>query len=192
MGIFNDYDIDIDSVKENNFDVEDGVYHFEVAEAEVLDGTQNKPDDTFFIIDYQLEDENGDAAGQKRAWYTLAQDGEITKRAQQSLSFLKSDLMKLGLKGAQLADFDGSEIVGKRGTLQLKTTPGKNGKGEFQNIRNIRLDESDEEEAPAKPARRKAAPKAEAEAPARTTRRKAAPKAVEPDEDDNDNPFGDD
>lgn len=189
MGIFTDYDIDIDSVKENNFDVDDGVYRFEVAEAEVLDGTQNKPDDTFFIIDYQLEDENGDAAGQKRAWYTLAQDGELTRRAQQSLSFLKSDLMKLGLKGAQLADFDGSEIVGKRGTLQLKTTPGKNGKGEFQNIRNIRLDETEEEEAPAKPSRRKAAPKKD-EAPARPARRKAEPKVAEPDEDD-DNPFGD-
>ena len=188
MGIFADYDIDIDEVKESNFDVADGTYRFTVADAEVLDGTENKPDTTFFIIDYQLEDEMGDAAGQKRAWYTLAEDRRSdTKRAKQSTSFLKSDLLKLGMKGAQLSDFDGSEIVGKTGTLTLKTGPGKNGKPGFQNIRNIRLDEDDEpEEKPAK----KAAPKAKAEKPV-VKKSKPAP-AEEPDEDDEDdeNPFG--
>lgn len=182
MGIFSDYDIDIDSVKENSgFDVEDGVYQFTIAEADTLDGTPNKPDTTFFYIDYSLEDENGDTAGIKRAWYTLAEDGDTdTKRVKQSMSFLKGDLLRLGLKGSQLADFDGSELVGRTGTLQLKTGAGKNGKQGYQNIRNIRLDDGDEaEEAPApkkasKPAAKKAAPKKAAE-----------PEPEEGDEDDN-------
>lgn len=186
MGIFSDYDIDIDSVKENNFDVADGVYLFTVAEAEVLDGTANKPDDTFFIIDYQLEDENGDAAGQKREWFTLAQDGDATtKRAKQSVSFLKARLVSLGLKGAQLVDFDGSEIVGKTGSLQLKTTPSKNGGGEFQNIRNVRVveDSEDEEPAPKKTAPKRAAAK-------KSAPKKSAPVEESDDEDDDENPFG--
>ena len=51
MGIFADYDIDIDEVKESNFDVADGPYRFTEADAEVLDGTENKPETTFFLID---------------------------------------------------------------------------------------------------------------------------------------------
>lgn len=192
MGIFDDYDIDIDQVKENSFDVADGVYLFEVAEAEVLDGTANKPNDTFFIIDYQLEDENGDAAGQKREWFTLAQDGERTKRVTQSLGFLKSRLLGLGLKGSQLTEFDGSELVGKRGSIQLKTTPGKNGKGEFQNIRNVKLAEGADDEPEEKPA--KAAPKAAAKPAARKPAAKPKAPVEEPEESegDDDNPFGND
>lgn len=179
MGIFDDYNIDIEAVKENNFDVADGIYFFTVAEAEVLDGTQNKPDTTFFIIDYQLEDEDGDAAGQKREWFTLAEDGDSsTKRATQSTSFLKTRLVSLGLKGDALAEFDGSEIVGLTGTLQLKTGPGKNGAPGFQNIRNVRVDEAPvAEEKPKK----KVAPK-------KAAAKKSAP--VEEDGDDEDNPFG--
>lgn len=184
MGIFSDYNIDIDEVKESNYDIADGTYRFTIAEAEVIDGTQNKPDTTFFVIDYQLEDENGDAAGQKRAWYTMAEDGRTdTRRVTVSMSILKSELLKLGLKGSQLADFDGSEIVGKTGVLTLKTGPSKNNKPGFQNIRNLVVDEDDEpEEKPVK----KAAPKAKPEKKKVT----ATAPVADSDEDEDDNPFG--
>lgn len=189
MGIFSDYNIDIEAVKENNFDVLDGVYFFTVAEAEVLEGTQNKPDTTFFVIDYQLEDENGDAVGQKREWFTLAEDGDSeTKRATQSTSFLKTRLISLGLKGEALAHFDGSEIVGLTGTLQLKTGPGKNGNPGFQNMRNVKVDEAPEpKKAPAKKATAKSEDDTEIKA---RVKAKQAARAVEVEEDE-DNPFGD-
>src|SRR5690606_20564509 len=111
--------------------------------------TNNKPDTTFFIIDYQLEDEDGDNAGSTREWFTMAEDGDSeTKRAQQSMSFLKSRLKSL--KVADLKGFDGSEIVGLTGTLQLRSTPGKGAnKGKtFQNVKSVVLDEAEEVEAP--------------------------------------------
>lgn len=188
MGIFSDYDIDIDSVKENSFDVPDGTYRFEIAEGEELDGTQNKPDTTFFVIDYQLEDEHSDAAGSYREWYVLAENGDSeTKRARQSVGFLKSRLLKLGLKGSQLADFDGSEIIGITGTMRLKTKPGRKQGTEFQNIATMKVDgvdgtdveeEKEPEEAPAKPARK---------APAKRAAKPAA--AKEPEADEDENPF---
>src|SRR5690606_1138140 len=149
MGIFDDYGVDPDEIKESSFDIEDGTYRFEIAEAEILEGTSNKPDTTFFIIDYQLEDEDGDSAGSTREWFTMAEDGDSeTRRAQQSMSFLKSRLKSLGV--TDLKNFDGSEIVGLEGVLQLKSTPGKgaNKDKKYQNVKNVRVDEAEEVEAP--------------------------------------------
>lgn len=185
MGLFDDYGIDADSIKESNFDIEDGTYLFEVAEAETLDGTANKPDTTFFYIDYQLEDEDGEAAGSTREFFTLAEDGDSeTRRVQQSLSFFKSRLKSLGV--TDLSNFDGSEIIGLKGSLRLASTPGKGANRDkmYQNIKSLRL--SEEEEAPAP---KKAAPAKKAAKPA--AKPKPAP-APEPDEDDDsdENPFG--
>ena len=207
MGIFDDFGIDSDAIKESSFDIEDGTYYFEVAEAEIQEGTQNKPDTTFFYIDYQLTDEDGDTAGSTRSWYTMAEDGDSeTKRVTQSLGFFKSDLKRLGV--TDLANFDGSEIVGLKGVLQLKSTPGKGANRDktYQNIRNLRLTEEEEapapvvKKAPAKRAAKSSIDKAiedhakvDAEAKARVQAKqaeRAAAEAEEPEEADDDNPFG--
>lgn len=198
MGIFDEYGVDPDKIKESNFDIEDGTYRFEIAEAEILEGTNNKPDTTFFIIDYQLEDEDGDSAGSTREWFTMAEDGESdTKRAQQSLSFLKSRLKSLGV--TDLQSFDGSEIVGLTGVLQLRSTPGKGANRDkmFQNIRSVKLDEVEApapKKAPAKkaPAKKAAVSESDESIKARVKAKQAARAAAEEpdDEDDEDNPFG--
>lgn len=197
MGIFDDYGVDPEEIKESSFDIEDGTYRFEVAEAEVLNGTANKPDTDFFIIDYQLEDEDGDSVGSTREWFTMAEDGDSeTKRAQQSMGFLKSRLKSLGV--TNLKDFDGSEIIGLTGVLQLKSTPGKgaNKNTKYQNVKNVRLDEAEEEApAPKKASAKKATiSKEDAAAKARVkanqARRAAAAAEVEDDEDEDENPFG--
>lgn len=193
MGILDDYGIDPDSIKESSFDIEDGTYYFEVAEAEVQEGTQNRPDTTFFYIDYQLFDEEDEPVGSTRAWYTLAEDGDSdTKRVHQSMSFFKADLKRLGV--SNLSDFDGSEIVGLKGVLQLVSTPGKGAsKGKmYQNIRNIRLTE---EAAPAPkkaPAKKSSISKEDAETKARVKAKQAArasAQAEEIDDEGEDNPF---
>lgn len=197
MGIFDDYGVDPEEIKESSFDIEDGTYRFEVAEAEVLNGTANKPDTDFFIIDYQLEDEDGDSVGSTREWFTMAEDGDSeTKRAQQSMRFLKSRLKSLGV--TNLKDFDGSEIIGLTGVLQLKSTPGKgaNKNTKYQNVKNVRLDEAEEEApAPKKASAKKATiSKEDAAAKARVkanqAKRAAAAAEAEDDEDEDENPFG--
>ena len=203
MGIFDDFGVDPDKVQEaGNFNVDDGVYHFEVAEAEILEGTTNKPDTTFFYIDFQLFDEDGDAVGSTRTWYTMAEDGDSeTAQAQRSAGYLKADAKALGV--TDLHNFDGSEIIGVKGVLRLVSTPGKgkNKGNTYQNVRNIRRTEEEVEEAPAPkkaPAKRAPAKKApdtskeDAEAKERVKAKQAARAAeAEPeDEDDDSNPFG--
>lgn len=198
MGIFDEFGIDPSAIKESSFDIEDGTYYFEVAEAEIQEGTKNNPDTTMFYIDYQLTDEDGDTAGSTRAWYTMAEDGDSeTKRVQQSMSFFKADLKRLGV--TDLANFDGSEIIGRKGVLQLKSTPGKGANRDktYQNIRNLRLSEEEEAPAPAKKApAKKAAPastaKADAAAKARVQAKQAERAAAEEETEDDaeENPFG--
>lgn len=191
MGIFDDYGIDPDEIKESSFDIEDGTYRFEVAEAEILDGSANRPDTTFFIIDYQLEDEDGDAAGSTREWFTMAEDGDSeTKRAQQSMGFLKSRLKSLGV--TDLKNFDGSEIVGLTGVLQLKSTPGKGANRDkmYQNVKNVRLDEVEEAPAPVKKVAKKAGISKEDAAAKARVKANQAKRAAAADDEDDDNPFG--
>lgn len=177
MGLFDDFDIDMDDVKAAGFsNPDDGTYEFEITEARIQNGTKKAPDDVAFVISYNL-----DEAGTKQEWFTVAQDGEMTARAKQSLGFLKSRLIDLGFTGS-LNDIAPEDLEGIRGTLKLVTS--KTAKGEFQNVKNVQvLDTEDEEEeveeAPAKPAKRTATVKKVA------AKRKPAP---EPDEDD-ENPF---
>src|SRR5690606_34372325 len=112
-------------------------------------------------------------------------------RAKQSQGFLKSRLKSLGITGEALRGYDGSEIVGLTGVLQLKSSPGKGAnKGKtYQNVKNVRLTEVEEEpepapkktaakKAPAKPAA-KAISKEDAEAKARVKAKQAARAAAE-------------
>lgn len=194
MGLFDDFDIDMDDVKAASFDFEDGSYEFEISEARVQNGSKKKEDDTFFIISYSLND---GVDGTYNEWFTIAQDGEVTQRAKQSLSFLKARLIDLGLEAASLNELDPEDLEGTRGTLQLKTT--KSAKGEFQNVRNVKVGESEEADEPeesdaeikkrvqAKQADRATTAKTATVKKPATTKRAAKPVA---DDEDDDNPFG--
>lgn len=220
MGLFDDFDIDMDEVEEaGGFSFEDGSYDFEIAEALTQNGTKNKPDTTFFIIKYALNDGE---AGTYWEWFTVAVDGSSEHaNAKRSLGFLKSRLMDLGFKASELNDIDGEDLEGITGTLQLLTTSGKgaNAANKYQNIRNVKVGEAEAEEAPVKaePKRRRATKPVEADeededldaikqrvAAKRAARAKAAPvddeeEAPKPaprrrraaaEDDEEDNPFG--
>ena len=206
MGIFDDYGIDTNAIKESSFEIEDGTYLFEIGEAETQNGTTNNPENDVHYIEYNLFDEEGNPVGNKRAYYTLSEDGDSdTKRVQQSLSFFKADLKRLGV--TDLSEYDGSQVVGLKGVLQLKSSQGKgaNRNNTYQNIRNVRLDEA-APEAPvvkkpvAKPAAKPAAKKADtsaddAEAKKRIAANKAAREAAEAEstsseDEEEGNPFG--
>ena len=166
MGLFDDFDIDMDEVKAaGGFDFEDGNYDFEISEALIQNGTKNDPDDTKFIIKYDM-----DEAGTYWEWFTIAVDGDPTaKKAEQSLGFLKSRLVDLGFSPSALNDLDPEDLEGIVGSLQLLTTSGKgkNAANKYQNVRNVKVAVEEEEPEPEP-------------APKRT--RVAKPKAVEVEE----------
>ena len=198
MGLFDDFDIDMDEVTESgSFDIEDGHYEFTISEALVQNGTKNKPNTTFLIIKYDL-----DEAGSHWEWFTLAESGDSTaKKAQQSLGFLKSRLTTLGFTPSALNDLDPEDFEGIQGTLELKTTNGKgaNAAARYQNIYNVKVDEEGAEpaeEAPqddsdseikkrvaARRAARAEAPATVKKAPAKRSTRAAA------DDTEEENPF---
>lgn len=182
MGIFDDYGIDPDSIKDSGFGIPDGTYLYEVSEAENQDGSTNHPNNVFHIITFQLENENGESEGEYKNWTTLKnadEDGDelpLTKGHQYGLSLLKGHLKNLGIKPAELESYNGSQIIGKTGTLSFKTTK-RNGK-ENQNMTIVSVDEG------SGPQPKKAAAKAPAKA---APARRAKPAPVE---DDDENPFG--
>lgn len=169
MGLFDDFDIDMDDVKAaGGFDFEDGFYEWTISEALRQNGSKNKPDNTFFIIKYNL-----DEAGTYWEWFTLAVDGDSDhKDAKRSLGYLKERLLSLGIPAAELNSFEPEDLEGIEGTFKLVTT--KNDKGTYQNIRNFKASVSEEDEEEEAPAPKKA--------PAR--RKPAAKSAPEPDEDE--------
>lgn len=205
MGLFDDFDIDMDEVEEaGGFSSEDGNYDFEIAEALTQNGTKNKPDTTFFIIKYALNDGE---SGTYWEWFTVAVDGSSEHaNAKRSLGFLKSRLMDLGFKAAELNDIDGEDLEGITGTLQLLTTSGKgvNAANKYQNVRNVKVGEAKaEEEVPVKagPKRRRATKPVETEAEAEeedldaikqrvAAKRSARAKAASVDDEEEENPFG--
>lgn len=183
MGLFDDYDIDMDEVEAaGGFDFKDGIYEFEVAEALLQQGSKNKPDVTFFIIKYDL-----DEAGVYWEWFTVAVDRDAEHPdAKRGLGYLKGRLQDLGFQAAELNDIEPEDVEGITGTLKLVTTQGKgkNAGNSYQNVRDVKVGEvADEpedepEEAPA-PRRRTAKPAAEPEEDDAAIKRRVAAKRAE-------------
>lgn len=141
--LFSDFDIDMDEVEApGGFDFEDGHYGFVIAEALIQNGTKNDPDDTKFIIKYDLNDGE---AGTYWEWFTVAVAGDPEhSKAKQSLGFLKNRLLDLGFVSAELNGIEPEDLEGIEGTLELRTTngKGKNANSRYQNVRNVKVGDS--------------------------------------------------
>lgn len=196
-GLFESLGIDKDAIEEATgfFNPPDGTHPFEIAEAEIRNGTNNKPDTTFYVIDYDLEEH-----GHKLEFFTVAEDGEFTDAAEKSLGFLKRRLRDLDV---DWDDFDPEEtsLEGIRGFMKLVTTKSKKDGKEYQNIRDITVEEIEGDEDPsnyddgsaaqdaaikARVQAKRAEREAPAKAPAKPRTRAAKPAAVTGSQD---NPF---
>lgn len=196
MGLFDDFDIDMDEVEAagTGFDFPDGHYDFEITEALTQNGSKNKPDNTYFIVKYELNDGE---VGTYWEWYTVAVNGSTEHAdAKRSLGYLKSRLADLGIPAAQMNSLEEGDLDGIRGTLELKTTngKGKNAGNTYQNVRNVKVN-ADEAEEPAEDEadtkKKVAAAAAKKAAPATTQRATRKPKVTAPaDDEDEENPFG--
>lgn len=171
-GLFEEYGIDPDEVPEApSYDVEDGIYEFEISNS--FDWVSDDEDRSAFVIEYTVGDE-----GKKTSeWFNLPEDASAPTEAEmKKLGFLKQRLLSLGIPREELGTVEKDDLIGITGTLQLKTTRGRNGK-DYQNVRNVTVDDA-EAEAPAAPAvkapAKKGKPQPVAKAPANPFGRKAA------------------
>ena len=134
-GLFEQLGINMDEIPESGFkNAPDGDYDYEISAAEIRRGTKNDPNVLKYVITYGLF-ENGET----QEWFTVAENGEVTEKAEQSLGYLKRRLSDLGV---DIADFDPEEtdLTGIRGTLRLFT------KNNFQNVRDVTVEEYETEE----------------------------------------------
>lgn len=193
--LFGDFDIDMNDVAAagGRPTFADGSYEFNISEARVQNGTQKYPDNVYFVISYNLDEH-----GTYQEWFTIAVDGEVTASALQSLGFLKTRFIGLGLPADSLNNVSSDDLEGLRGVITLTTK--KNAKGEFQNISKLTLLEDDEEdeddddaEAEIAAAKKRVAAKQAARAKAAPAKKAPAKKAapVVADDEDDDNPYDD-
>lgn len=193
MSLLEAFGVDMDQIKEGGGrpTFEDGSYEYTISEVRIQNGTQKNPDVTYLVISYNL-----DESGTFQEWFQVANDGELDARSLQSLGFLKSRLIELGLKGDALTNVSDDDLVGIRGTFRLVTT--KNAKGEFQNIKHLTVMDGDVSEDPTDydddsaaadiAAKKRVAAKQAARKKAEAAKKAAA---VVEDEDEDDNPYED-
>lgn len=158
-GLFEEYGIDPDEIPDGpNYDVPDGVYLFEIGRAFTWESEEDGR--TAFVIEYLLDDEEG-TTGTKSEWFNLPEDPSApTDYEKTRLSFLKSRLLSLGFSKEEIPTVEAEQLEGIVGTLQMASTAGKGkNKGKtYQNVRNVKVAETEPEEAaPKVPAKRVAA-----------------------------------
>jgi hypothetical protein len=57
MGLLDDYGIDTSEVEAPSYELEDGIYEFELGDVYVKQGSQNFPDRSWVIMEYLVGDE---------------------------------------------------------------------------------------------------------------------------------------
>lgn len=150
-GLIADFGIDMNEVEVKDYDTPtDDIYKFVLGDVRIQEGTQKKPNSKWVIFKYLL----GDNGSNYSEWFSLPNDptsptdAELTK-----LSFYKKRLLSLGVAPESINDVTADELIGTNGTLELRTTKGKDGNA-YQNIYRLSVDGGDAapKKAAAKPA----------------------------------------
>lgn len=138
MGLLDDFGIDTSDIEAPSFEIEDGIYEFEIGDVFVKNGSQNYPDRSWIIVEYIL----GDTGQKKSEMFELPLDAEnMTDKERQKLGFYVARLLDLGVARDQVNNVDRDDLIGLRGTLQVYSQSGKgSNKGKmFQNIKNVKV-----------------------------------------------------
>lgn len=163
MGLLDDYEIDMDKIEANSFDVPDNIYEFTLGEIDVYETKDNRESIRFH---YDLTDDN-DKSFKFTEWFNLPEDSaNLTEANKIALGRLKTRILSLGVPEEQAGKVGNEELIGAYGTLQLVSSKGKNGKT-YQNVRNLRVSEdwlNDEPEPAPEPVKAKRVPRAKAAA----------------------------
>lgn len=151
MGLLDDFGIDTSDIETPSFEIEDGIYEFEIGDVFVKNGSQNYPDRSWVIVEYIL----GDTGQKKSEMFELPADpANITDKERQKLGFYVSRLVGLGVPRDEVNNIDREDLIGLRGTLQVYSQSGKGAnKGKvYQNIKNVKVSADSTHTASAAPA----------------------------------------
>jgi hypothetical protein len=138
MGLLDDFGIDTNDIEVPSFEIEDGIYEFEIGDIFVKNGSQNYPDRSWVIVEYII----GDTGQKKSEMFELPSDPDnITDKERQKLGYYVARLLDLGVDRNEVNSVDREDLIGLRGTLQVYSQSGKGAnKGKsFQNIKNVKL-----------------------------------------------------
>lgn len=169
MGILDDFEIDMTDIKEaGDWNVDDGIYEFNLLDVFLKKGTDKHPDTVWVIFKYGLDDDGTEY----QEWFTMPEDPQSpTVKEKQKLGFYKQRLLSLGVAPEDVNTVNSDDLIGTTGVLQLKTTKGKDGK-DYQNVDNrsfklgIGSDRDDYDGTPDVPVKPKRTRKPAAPAPA--------------------------
>lgn len=161
MGLLDDYEVNLDEYNANEgfSNPPDGDYEFEIGSVSVKEGSRGDPEWLGVIIQYLLENADGETYD-KGEIFGLPKDSHApTKNERTALGFYKARLLSFGFGESELNNLTQDDLVGIRGVLTLETTKGKNG-NDYQNIRSgslhVDVEEDEPEPEPAKPVKRAA------------------------------------
>lgn len=141
-GLLDDFGIDTSDIEVPSFEIEDGIYEFEIGDVFVKNGSQNYPDRSWIIVEYIL----GDSGQKKSEMFELPVDpANMTDKERQKIGFYVSRMVDLGVSREEINTIDREDLIGLQGTLQVYSQSGKGAnKGKvFQNIKNVKVAKTD-------------------------------------------------
>jgi hypothetical protein len=146
MGLLDEYAVDMkDDIEVPSYEIDPGIYEFEIGDASVIEGTKKDPDAINFVIEYLI----GDEGKKKSEWFRLPDDASnVTEDEKKKLGWLKLRLLGLGVPDDMLNSVEPDDLIGLTGTLEIRNDK----TGQYQNIFNVKVQEA----APAAPVVKKA------------------------------------
>lgn len=154
MGLLDEYEIDMTQVEtpEYNNNPADDIYEFTLGDVYIQEGSKKQPEKRWIIFKYLLGE---DGTSYSELFGLPLDPSNPTPAEVTRLGFYKQRLAALGVAPEDMNTVTSDELVGTTGTLELRTTKGKDG-NEYQNIRNFKVAGSEAKAAPvaakAKPA----------------------------------------
>lgn len=128
-----DFGIDLSEVESPSGEFarpKDGLYPWELGNVSLKEGSKANPNRRWIIFDYLL----GEGDGKFSELFELPVDPRNpTDKEVQRLGYYKQRLLSLGVAPEDVNTVGADDLVGSRGTFELRTKEGKDG-NEYQNI----------------------------------------------------------
>jgi hypothetical protein len=139
-----DYVTGAESIEPSDFNgPEDGTYEFEITDIYPKEGSQANPDAVWIFVEYQL-----DSGRKYNELFTMPKDpARPTENERQAVGRYLSRLISLGVERSEVNRVNTDTLVGKTGTLTLRTTTNRKNQREYQNISKLVLHEGAQQAA---------------------------------------------
>lgn len=132
-GLIAEFGIDLDNVEVSEGGYEkpkDDIYEWELGNVSLKQGSKANPNRSWIIFEYLL----GDSGMKFSELFELPADASNpTEKEINRLGFYKQRLLSLGVAPEQVNTITADDLIGTRGTFELRTKKGNDGK-DYQNI----------------------------------------------------------